>query len=894
MPSVSQYTFTIFFILVSSVLSRFAFAELFPADLELKKLDNQLVAAVLSRPTQESAIVAIQFNVGSFHDEISGQAHLAEHLFLRSHFGPSENQGGRIRDFMSVHSGRQDGKTSYENTRFYFEFTADVLDSFLQNLAQIIANPDFGLPELQSEISAINNEFSLIETKQFWRLHDALKSATAPLHPFRQFKSGNLATFAQHRPEQLLASARRFLDDYYHSGNMTVLVVAPFSSKKTSSIIDATLGKLSVGDKRPKSVAALFDAAHLPLQLRIAEPVASPQLNLLIPMNGVPGKHADEIIDYLKFWSGATGPGSWQQQLTASGLTNRVILGPGISAGNTRTLSITLSLTDLGARSVPELTAITMDALQSLSREANASSLQAAFSRRRLELSPKPLVVDQAYAQRLLRSLADRSPATSAAPGDFSHPFESRNVLAIVVGDDVATDQLSPVFGVPHSVSPLTLYPVNESAKLSNFAPPDFEPIARPAGLAKSASLPRRLMQTPVLTTWHSAAESENGTVFVKLSFNLPSANESLESRALWSVWYEDLRRFAEHDNSSRWYRHANGAGIELHGGIDQVNAKLEMLSARLRRPLSTTDFSILKQSLIADWQTAPSYHFAFEVLVNKLKQLILPGTDDSDSKSSALKSLSVKQLTAMQARSLQTMHTTLFLYGATEQQARHLAGSFDVYGTEEISTPPPLTDGTRNLDSGYTDTLKVTMPGDESALLRYHQLPHSAPEDDAKFRLLLPLIKRQYFSSIREQQRLAYGVNVVPVSLSERRGIAFIAQSAITQPDKLHLATQDFLREFPRWLDALPPENFQQLKASVSRELQGTPRNGKELADHYWAQIAHGRVNTHWDQSVLKALDEIDVQELSRYYHSAFDTQSQSAIILEGWQRAPRQRDGS
>lgn len=872
--------------------------------LTVRDHSNGLRSAYLSRPLRADSLVALEFNVGSFQDShgIAGLAHLAEHLLLRQ---PIRDIGGQevpsLRDFLKVRGGRVQANTGYHKTRFYFQINSGEVPALLHGLQQILRDPVFPTNTVASEIAAVNDEFGFLKTKPKQLLWDALKVATAEQHPFRRFSAGNLDSFALHSLDAIRAALTDFYQRHYQAAKLTAIVVGPQSNPEHQALLADTLGTLPATSVTDSTVPALFSPADMPQQLEVRLPVGQPQVTVLYPLHGIERRHAERAIDWLAYWTEHNSSGSWQQQLVETGLLENVTLAPGLSAGPSATLSLHIVPTQQGLHRLVQLVATVTQALRALLEQADGHALYEHFSTLPA-LGPAPVIGKKEVLQWFDALSADQQSdhATIQKAALTSFHFDPafkdtialNNSLVILLGSNVEGTAHSPVFRVPyrHQRKP---YPDVEAIAFSHFTPP--VPLAElttlPA-LANRAQPPTLLVDTPALDAWHASSSEDSEDLWVRVSLEMPVWSSNVRNRSLKALWLRALQVTSDREDNSRWYHHDSGIGIEIRGGAETLHAHLQSLDEALMQAVTDTQFSELKQALIQEWQQPPSYRFAFEALVDELKQTLIATHDSPQARIAELQSLTPETLRTLQSDALTAVSATLFIYGADQQTAQRLSNTLSFpHRLEQAPTAPQAPP----LEPGDPDILSRQLGSDANALLRYQQAPAQSPEDYARLQLLLPMIRHQYFSQLREQQQLAYGVTVVPVNLKDREGFAMIAQSSSTPPDTLQKATEAFLRDFPQWLNTVPTAHLEQLKSKALSELRSRNRNsqvlrGEALANHYWSQITSQRMDDTWFRAVEQSLLSLNREQLSDYFRQLFDEQSQRALIVRGW---PEKEEG-
>ncbi len=861
----------------------------------LQDHSNGLRSLALSRPARANALIGLQFNAGSFQDTVPGLAHLAEHVFLRQHIVDARGERLALRDFLTLHGGRVSAKTSHESTYFVFEIQREAASLLLQELAELLRTPRVTTSIIASEISAVSDEFSFLKTRENWLLQDALKSATAAGHPFRRNSAGNQASFAPYSLDALKAELKSFFERYYRPTNLSLVYISAESPAQQQQNIRESFGALPVLPAANTREPPLFDSSTLPQHLHIQAPVSSRQFNLLLPLAGLSREEGEATVDYLRFWTDTDSAGSWRRQLLSTGLFKSVTLSRGIAAGNQASLSLHWVPTGTGLAAGDATWQILLQALQALAVQARNPNVLARFRAHQFrDRNRIPGYIESHHVQTWLQTLAKkRSELPAVLPSkQFLSLLDKRKLLLIELHPTLDGEQRSPVFDVPYTLQKLTqptAAPHNATV-LEAFTPPvDLRESPTLPELASQADKPKLLADTGHITTWHSATPKANGSIMVQLSLDLPVIGQSAHHRTLGLLWLEALDIASERFPDSDWYRHDQGMAVELRGTPVQIRDQLASIADMLQTTLTQAEFDALKARMIGDWQRPPDYRFAFERLVEKLRYSLIPAEDPTAVRIAALQESDHPHWLALQQQSLSALRATLYIYGGDREMARALSHAL----TLPHAVQSPGDTATKNFagtalaaEEIQGGTRSTELLSESNALLRYHVTPRSTPQDEAQFQLLLPLLKRQYFATLREEQRLAYGVTVVPVNFEQQRGYALIAQSAATPPDILKRATEQFLSDFPHWLNTLTEAQLALVKARVSAELDPRALRGEQLANHYWSQISKQQTGLNWQEAVLESVRTLQPQDLSRYFDSVFRSKEGEALTLEGWPR--------
>ncbi len=861
----------------------------------LQDHNNGLRSLALSRPTRANALIGLQFNAGSFQDTVPGLAHLAEHVFLRQHIADARRERLPLRDFLTLNGGRVSAKTSHESTYFLFEIRREAAPLLLRELAELLRSRRVTTSLIASEISAVSDEFSFLKTRENWLLQDALKAATAAGHPFRQNSAGNQSSFSAYSLEELKTVLQDFFDRYYRPANLSLVYISPETAEQQQQTIRRSFGSLPVLPAANTREPPLFDSSTLPQHLHIQAPVSSRQFNLLLPLTGLSRKEGEATVDYLRFWTEADSAGSWRQQLLNTGLFKSVTLSRGIAAGNQASLSLHWVPTDAGLAAGDAARQTLLRALRALALQARNPRMLAHFrAYQQRDRNRVPGYIESHHVQTWLQTLSEERPELPAIlPSErFLSLLDARRLLLVELHPTLNSEHRSPVFGVPYTLQKLarpTAAPNHETASGAFTPPVDLQVSPTLPELAAQAGNPELLADTGHIATWHSAAPETNDTVMVQLSLDLPVIGQSARHRTLGLLWLEALdiasRRFPDSD----WYRHDQGLAVALRGTPVQIQDQLASIADMLQTTLTQAEFDALKARMIDDWQRPPDYRFAFETLVEQLRYSLIPTEDPTAVRIAALQESDHPHWLTLQRQSLSALRATLYIYGADRKTARALSHALTLpHSVQSPSDIPPGSFARAAIvpEERQRGTRSTELLSDANALLRYHVTPRNTPQDEAQFQLLLPLLKRQYFATLREEQRLAYGVTVVPVNFEQQRGYALIAQSSATSPDTLKRATEQFLSDFPQWLNTLTEAQLALVKARVSAELDPRALRGEQLADHYWSQIAKQQTGINWQEAVLESVRTLQPQDLSRYFDTVFLSKEGEALILEGWPR--------
>lgn len=203
-------------------------------------LPNHLRVLIVSDNTSDKAAASLDVSVGNYSDppQLPGLAHFLEHmLFLGTDKYPEE---GSYNTFLSENGGYSNAYTSSENTNFHFDMLISDRDpkhpaprfrEALDRFAQFFTSPLFTESAADRELNAVHSEHQKNLQNDMRRIYQLKRSAANPEHPFSKFGTGSKETLDDIPREsgidtraQLLA----FYREYYSANLMNLCIIAPY------------------------------------------------------------------------------------------------------------------------------------------------------------------------------------------------------------------------------------------------------------------------------------------------------------------------------------------------------------------------------------------------------------------------------------------------------------------------------------------------------------------------------------------------------------------------------------------------------------------------------------------------------------------------------------------
>ncbi|AGO11932.1 AaceriAGR251Cp [[Ashbya] aceris (nom. inval.)] len=369
------------------------------------KLNNNLLALLISDPSETVASCAVAIATGSHNDpaEIPGLAHFCEHMVLSS--GSKRHpEPNAFHENLSKNNGSQNAHTSGEQTCFYFELPSSkssdslVFDQIVGILADALKDPIFHDVLINKEIYAINSEHVGNKSSLSKMMYHATRLLASPEHPFHQFGTGNIFTLTN-MPKlhklNLKHELTKYFREHFFAENMVLCLRGPLSLNQLSKIAQARFADIpsiptaqapkllrwrssSSFDKRRSSSARPLDSFQIlkdawsaryakkpvfdkiPMHNSImVQSNKSPVVRFVFPINSFSTRFTDrELATYTQVWCellGDESEGSLCHYLKYHSFITELVAYSSSFAVNDTGLILQLHLTNQGWLNVQEI-----------------------------------------------------------------------------------------------------------------------------------------------------------------------------------------------------------------------------------------------------------------------------------------------------------------------------------------------------------------------------------------------------------------------------------------------------------------------------------------------------------------------------------------------------------
>ncbi|MCS7031044.1 MAG: insulinase family protein [Gloeomargarita sp. SKYG116] len=184
---------------------------------------------------QPTAVVAIEFWVraGAAVEPAvyNGLAHALEHMVFR---GSEQFPAGAFDRLIEQHGGLTNAATSQDYAHYYVLTSLDHWRESLMALADVLLRPDLAAEAWEQEQAVIAEELRQAQDHPDWVGQQVIYQHCYPDHPYGRPILGTDETLARITPAVL----QQFHRQYYHPGNMVVVVVGAVPWEQLLAVLE--------------------------------------------------------------------------------------------------------------------------------------------------------------------------------------------------------------------------------------------------------------------------------------------------------------------------------------------------------------------------------------------------------------------------------------------------------------------------------------------------------------------------------------------------------------------------------------------------------------------------------------------------------------------------------
>jgi secreted Zn-dependent insulinase-like peptidase len=864
-------------------------------------LDNQLKVLVISDPGTDKAAASLDVDVGSNADpkERMGLAHFLEHmLFLGTEKYP---EAGAYQAFIRASGGSHNAYTSYENTNYFFDVSAENLTPALDRFSQFFIAPLFNETYVDRERNAVNSEYQSGLRDDGRRIWSTYKRLINPQHSFSQFNVGNLDTLSNDEPGALRQDLLDFYQRYYSANLMTLVVLGREPVTELRALVEARFADVKNFDAAPfRDTAPLYTPGTLPARLDIRTLDDTRELSLSFPLPPAKDYWSQKPLYYLSSLIGYEGKGSLLSALKDRGWANELGASQGIELPNASSLVVNIDLTEQGFEHYQQVVALFFSYVRLLRQSGIDEQLYA--EERQLNATRFRFVEPSApvhYVRQLARGLQEYPAAHVLDAGyvladfdaelirRFLAPVRPDNMQLTLQAQDLDTDQVDPWYQTGYRITPLSDAQLSQWRRnpagddmlsiraLNPYLAHDLElkPLPQPA-----STRPRALLSQAGLELWHQQ-DSEFRIPKADFYFSLLSqpANADATGAVLTALYTrmvndelnETLYDAALAGLSVSLYPHMKGISVRVSGYNERQPVLLDaLLHAMVKPQLDAGRFELIRQQYAQELANERN-DTPYSQTTSELYNLLLPQWS-SEQKLTALQSVTRAQLQRFVPRLLASTRLRVLSHGNRQaDEALAMAQTVNQVLRSNAKLAEPASIGVVQLKPQDMLVQTLELEHEDSAVTLYLQGRDTDLGTRAAYMLLGEMLSSPFYNELRTEQQLGYVVFASSIPLLNVPGLALVVQSPVADPLTLEQKMEQFLRDIKPLFSQLDASSLAEVKASTLSRLLQKETSLSQRSGRYWQELDRGELGFDSREQLAAAIEALSVADLQRQFAS-------------------------
>lgn len=840
-----------------------------PREYRYLTLDNGLQVMLVQANDREMTGVSLAVGVGSYHNPkaFPGLAHYLEHmLFLGTEDYPEPNA---LQNFLKDNGGFSNAYTATDHTNYFYSVPNEKLEPSLDRFSGYFISPLFDRDYSDKERNAVHHEWSMGKNQDPRILFQLMGLTANPDHPAAQLSVGNRETLPAGPDSGLHDAMRAFYDRYYRPELMNLTLVSEQSLDEQEALVRRHFGELSEREgKEPELDKPGLPPAYQGRHIHYRPQSDKRELIIEFAVQDNTDQWRQQPNQYLSNILSSEEPGTLGHWLREQGWIND--MGAGIQSdfyGPDGFVRIDLDMTREGMAQRDKVIAATFAYIDRVRDEGVTQAYYDEYrtlAQRRFADQQPPRPVQQ--AAHTSSKLFHYPPAyVNAAQAEFA-PFDSAPIRAVLeqlqpekariwhISEQEPVDTEIPHYKGRYSVTPVTdeqlanwrdlasgielsLPPKNEFAGASG----EFESISQ------DVQTMTQLVEEPGLDVWFRHAEHhQNGKGYLHFVWNtdlgitdaehyvmqclinglLGEKNTALIDRAQragLSVNFDrsatNMQTLTLHGPSERHPELASQL-LDSVGSLSFDQSDMDHQRERFRQWISSRpETAPFRQTL--RWANESLHGFGFD------DQELLEANE----------SITLEQLQDYHRRFKAQSTLRLYAFGhyrpeQVERLARH--GEKALGETRE----PGSIHVKKSIDLEVKEKRSIEREVDHSdvAWLRLW-LPVGVEEPGPEFAsmiLLGELTRQPMYNQLRTEEQWGYVVHAGANWMVDRPTLMAVVQSSDRALPEIEPRVETFLEQHTAEIEAVAPEKFEQLKASIIAQRRQEPNDFVTEARRY------------------------------------------------------------
>lgn len=207
------------------------------------RLSNGIRVVTERMSDVRSVALGVWVGVGARDEpaELSGASHFLEHLLFK---GTPTRTARQIAEAIEAVGGDMNAHTGRESTAYYTRLPSQHLDLGLDILGDVLTQPSFRPPEVDSERRVILEELLMHLDMPDSLVHTQMAEALFPGHPLGREVAGTKETVDVIDRDQIAA----FFERWYRAENLSVVAAGNLDHDRVVASFEASMGGLEAGE----------------------------------------------------------------------------------------------------------------------------------------------------------------------------------------------------------------------------------------------------------------------------------------------------------------------------------------------------------------------------------------------------------------------------------------------------------------------------------------------------------------------------------------------------------------------------------------------------------------------------------------------------------------------
>lgn len=861
-------------------------------------LPNHLRVLVVSDSSSDKAAASLNVSVGTFSDpnELPGLAHFLEHmLFLGTDKYPDEES---YNAFLAENGGSSNAYTAPENTNFHFDMVVsdrspdhpaprfwEALDRF----AQFFTSPLFTEAATDRELNAVHSEHQKNLQSDVMRIHQVKKTSANPHHPYSKFATGSketLDSIPRSNGIDTRAQLLAFHSKYYSANLMNLCVIAPYPADLLQEWVVQLFSAIPNYKREDpceqyRQISPISDD-KCGLIYHI-EPVCDIRLleltwHLPTYIHDYDSKPASVIVGLL----GDEGEGSILKLLKKRGWCDSL----GVHSDDMMTFSILgmhISLTDEGINFVDDIISTIYQYIRMLKQtgipkwvfdeEARLSDIAFRFMER-----DEP----RSFAQHIAASMAQTKPEhylsgrfllTKYAPNLIDqalHALTVENVHIAIATKSVegSTDRKEPWYDAMYRVEEIddnrvkqwTACEVHKDLVLppkNLFIPTEFDILGEPLlDGVKDMEGPAIIERNDHFELFHKldrTFQRPNAKIFIKLwtPWVYTSPRHAAMANLMTTLWEDSLREISYPAEKAGFVykvqKMASGLMLAVEGYSHRIDVLLNTIVQKMKAfEVDEKNFAMQKDLILRNYVNFDKSQPLARAMYGISYLLEQPRWHVSEYvECFQREEVTYEDMKQFANETLSRMWATSLVCGnISEQQAKKMMKDVqETLGYAPLKKSEILVQRIVELPVGQEVFFRMEHPNNDdnnSAIEVFFQIGALGNfEKDIKLDLLSDILNKPAFHELRTQQQLGYMVFEGVGDTEGVRGLYFLIQSTVADPDVLLERIDEFLINTRKnLLEEMTEEKFQDYVAALAANKAVPDRTLLHRAFRFWSEI--------------------------------------------------------